>query len=73
MSEFNFKKGMKVVNIIHTPSGHREATVKLVTKVSKGVVYLDEEEGITYDSKTGKELENFFPGFSSEITPIEVD
>jgi hypothetical protein len=68
-----FKKGMKVRKTIYwhgKPIGE-PPTDGVVTKVAKGVAYFNDEWGITFDAETGKEVEGFFPGFTSEITPLE--
>lgn len=70
MTDLGFRKGMEVVKILHGLDGYREATLGTVTRVSKGVAYFEDETGITYDAKTGKELENFIAGFTSDITPL---
>lgn len=67
---FEFKKGMRVVKVYYGTAGYREAHAGTVTAVSKGVVKVDDEGGITYNSKTGRELENFFPPSYMEITPL---
>jgi hypothetical protein len=67
---FQFKKGQQVVKMFYGVDGYREATLATVTKVAKGVAFVDEGTGITYDAKTGRELENFFAGMRSEITPL---
>ena len=68
-----FAKGMKVVKMFYGLNGYREASLGTITKVSKGVVWVNEEGGITYSADTGKEIENFFPPFHCEITPIEME
>lgn len=67
---FTFKKGMRVVKIFHGTNGYREATIDTVARVAKGAVYVGEGSGITYSVSTGRELENFFPPFYCEITPL---
>jgi len=68
--DYEFKKGMKVVKMFYGLEGYREATMGKVTKVSKGVAYFEDDSGVTFDAKTGRELENFFPGMRTEITPL---
>ncbi len=72
-----FVVGQKVMKILHGIDGYTEEEIRTVYEVTDGVVYLHEyeeqlgsrEEGITYDAKTGHELENFFPPMYAEIVP----
>jgi hypothetical protein len=70
MSEIQWKKGMVVTKIFHGIGGYKEEYEAVVTKVDnkKGIVYVDNETGITFNFQ-GKENENFFPGMYSEIKP----
>ncbi len=69
-----FKKGMKVIKTLKGIGSYVETEERLIHSVKKGVVYLDSEgyaeTGITYNAKTGKEIENFFPPMTSFIKPI---
>lgn len=69
MSKTRFKKGTNVVKTLYGLGGYMETSKGVVTKVSKGVVYVDDESGITFDAITGRELENFFPPMRQEIRP----
>ena len=59
-----FKKGTKVICVFYSSfqGPYYEASEGVITKVKDGVAYFEDDWGITYNSKTGEELENFFPG-----------
>lgn len=67
-----FKPGDKVIKTL-TGFGGSEEEERTVHSVEHGVVYLasssssDRENGITYDAKTGRERERFFPGMLATI------
>lgn len=64
-----FTVGMKVVKIYHAP-GFTERSEDTVISVRDGVVCTAESGGgITYDERTGRERENFFPPAYFEIIP----
>ena len=65
-----FRKGQLVIRIFYGIGDYTEADIDKVSKVSKGVVYTEECESITFDSETGKELENFFPPMRQQIYQI---
>ena len=63
---------MKVRNTFYGIRGYIEVTEDIVESVKNGVVRTRNcENGITFDAKTGKELENFFPGMHKEIVPLD--
>jgi hypothetical protein len=66
-----WKKGMTVVKVVRGGGGYREAVLGTVSKVDskKGIVYFEDETGITYD-RDGNERENFFPPLHASLTPI---
>ena len=67
-----FKKDMKVRKTFYGIGGYTEVDEDVVESVKNGVVRTrDCEWGITFDAKTGKELENFFPGMHKEIVPLD--
>lgn len=71
MSDYEWKKGMRVVKMFYGIGGYREASEGTITKIDKKTktIFVDEESGITYGFD-GKEKENFFPGMRKEITPL---
>ena len=64
--------GMKVVKTLHGLDGYTEKSEGTITKIDAGVIYVDDEWGITY-GMDGRELQNFFPPMYSEIVPKELD
>lgn len=70
-----FRKGKKVERVLRGPGALETKEIRIVGKVSKGVVYLEDdfgsiETGITFDLH-GKEREGYFPGMRAEIRLIE--
>lgn len=67
-----FRKGMKVQKTFYGIDGYTEVDDDVVESVKNGVVRtVGCENGTTFDAKTGKELENFFPGMHKEIVPLD--
>lgn len=67
----NFKKGQKVVRVIHG-AGVKTASIAVVARVSKkGEVRLDGDSSLTYSDFHGHEIDPVIPGFTSEIIPLE--
>ena len=67
----DFKKGIRVLKTFHGIGGYIETGVQTVGKVSKGVVYLEDNEGrletgVTYDLH-GREIERFFLPIITDI------
>ncbi len=70
--EARFKKGMKVRKTFYGTGGYTEIDEDIVESVKNGVVRtVDCGNGITFNARTGKELENFFPGMRKEIIPLD--
>lgn len=65
----NYKKWDRVVRVLHG-AGVKTASISTVLKVRKGVVMLDTTDA-TFDDETSQEINPSFPGFSSEIIPLE--
>lgn len=65
----DWKVGMKVKKTLYGISGYTEETEGVITKIENGIIYVDEEWGITFDLM-GKELENFFLPMRCEIEPL---
>ena len=67
-----FRKGMKVRRTFYGIGGYTEVSEDVVDSVKSGVVRTVKcASGITFDAKTGKEVENFFPGMHQEIVPLD--
>ena len=65
----DWKVGMKVKKTFHGLDGYTEEYEGEITKIENGIIYVDEEWGITFNQQ-GKEIENFFLPMRSEITPL---
>jgi hypothetical protein len=65
-----WRVGQKVTKIFHGIEGYKETHEAEITKIADGVIYVDNERGITFNQQ-GKEIENFFFPMRSEIVPLE--
>lgn len=67
----DFKRGRKVVKVINV-MGSETATVQTIESIKKGVVRLV-DYSLTYDAKSGREIDAVIPGCSSRLIPFDGD
>lgn len=63
-----FRIGQKVKKVFHGLGDYTEEAEGVVTAIEDGVVYVNNESGITFDLR-GQERERFFLPMRAEIIP----
>jgi len=64
-----FKKGQKVVKVIDI-YGTKTATIQTISKISKGVIALDDST-LKFDAETGREIDPAFAQFHCYLVSFD--
>lgn len=68
-TSMGFRKGQKVVKVIAL-SNTKTATIQTISKISKGVISLD-DSSLKFDASTGNEIDPAFFQFHCFLVPFD--